>query len=109
MLFGALVAARASQSVDPPKPFVSVTVAWAPAATLVALTVSEGEPPTVNGTAAEVPPPGAGEKTVTCAVPLTARSVAGIAACSCVLLTNVVGRSAPFHRTTDAATNPLPV
>ena len=87
---------------------MSVTVTGAPVATFVALTASVGVPPMVNGNAVEVPPPGAGEKTVTCAVPLTARSVAGIAAESCVLLTKVVGRLAPFQRTTDAATKPLP-
>src|SRR4029077_15565890 len=91
------------------KPLVSVTVTGAPVAAVVALTASVGEPPMVNGNAVDVPPPGAGEEIGTCAVPLTARSVAGIAACSCVLLTKVVGRSAPFQRTTDAATKPLPV
>src|SRR3970040_1735616 len=34
----------------------------------------------------EVPPPGAGLNTVTCAVPAVARSLAGMAAVSCVLL-----------------------
>jgi hypothetical protein len=62
----------------------------------------------VNGDAALVPPPGAGENTLTCAVPAVARSLPGIEACSSVLLTKVVARSAPFHRTTDAAANPPP-
>src|SRR5688572_5092019 len=36
-------------------------------------------------------------------------SLAEIAACTSVLLTNVVPRSAPFHRTTDDATKLVPV
>ena len=32
-----------------------------------------------------------------------------MAACSCVALTNVVLRDAPFQRTTDEATKPVPV
>src|SRR5262245_17688226 len=76
---------------------------------MVVFTLSEGVPPIVNGSPPDVPPPGAGEHTVTCPVPVVATSVAGIAADSCVLLTNVVGRSAPFHRTTDAATKLLPL
>ncbi len=51
--------------------------------------------------ALEVPPPGAGFVTVICAVPAVATSVAGIATCSCVELTNVVGRALPFHCTVE--------
>jgi hypothetical protein len=58
--------------------------------------------------ALEVPPPGAGLNTVTCAVPATAISDAGIAAVSRVEETNVVTRSAPFQRTTEFVTKPLP-
>jgi hypothetical protein len=57
----------------------------------------------VNVTEAEVPPPGVALKTVTAAVPVAAMSVAGIAARSCVVLTNVVVRVLPFHRTTEDA------
>src|SRR6267143_5645078 len=59
--------------------------------------------------AAEVPPPGAGVTTVTEAVPVAARSAAGIAAVSCVALTKVVVRAAPFHCTVAPFTKPLPV
>src|SRR5207237_739516 len=62
-----------------------------------------------KGWALEVPPPGAGVNVVTCAVPATARSAAGMAAVSCVADTNVVARSAPFQRTTELATKPLPL
>src|SRR5215472_1162864 len=47
------------------------------------------------------PPPGAGFNTVTSAVPTAAISEAVMAAVSCVELTNVVGRLAPFHSTAD--------
>src|SRR5205809_1105433 len=46
--------------------------------------------------AAEVAPPGSGLNTVADAVPAATISAAAIAAVSCVLLTNVVGRAAPF-------------
>src|SRR5207253_833627 len=57
----------------------------------------------------DVPPPGAGLKTVTCAVPAVARSVAEIVAVSCVADANVVGRSAPFQRTTEPVMKLVPV
>src|SRR3989442_761367 len=63
----------------------------------------------VNVCALEVPPPGVGLKTVADAVPAVAMSLAEIAACSCVLLTKVVARSLPFHRTTDEAMKFVPV
>lgn len=47
----------------------------------------------VNVSAVEVPPPGDGVNTVTSAVPCAAMSVSAIAACSCVLLMTMVGRS----------------
>src|SRR5207237_382223 len=56
----------------------------------------------VNVCALEVPPPGAGLNTVTCAVPGFAMSLAGIRARSCDEETNVVVRSTLFHRTLDA-------
>src|SRR5205823_3111959 len=64
---------------------------------------------TVNVCAAEVPPPGAGVMTVTEAVAVAAMSAAGIAAVSCVALTKVVVRAAPFHCTLAPLTKPLPV
>src|SRR5207253_3901813 len=64
---------------------------------------------TLNVRAMDVPPPGAGLNTVTEAVPGVATSVAAMAAVSCVALTNVVVRAAPFQRTSEAATKLLPV
>src|SRR5205823_1929975 len=49
----------------------------------------------------DVPPPGAGLKIVTCAVPAAAMPAAAIAAVSCVVEAYVVGRSVPFQRTTE--------
>ena len=63
----------------------------------------------VKATAADVPPPGAGLTTVTCAVPAFATSVAEIAAVSCVLLTKVVDRDSPFQYTAEAEMNPEPL
>jgi len=57
----------------------------------------------------DVPPPGAGLKTVTFAVPAVATSLAGIAAVSWVLETKVVVRSLPFQRTTAPLTKFVPV
>src|SRR2546428_10711683 len=62
----------------------------------------------VNVSAPEVPPPGVGENTVTDAVPTVAMSPTVIAACSWVLLTNVVVRALLFHRTTDPLTKFVP-
>jgi hypothetical protein len=77
---------------------------------LVALTVNPGRPlAIVNGSAADVPPPGVGEKTVICAVPTVVRSLAGTAVCSNVLLTKVVRRTAPFQRIVEVFTKPLPL
>src|SRR5439155_1675655 len=63
----------------------------------------------VNVCGLELPPPGVGLKTVADAVPAVAMSLAEIAACSRVLLTKVVDRSLPFHRTTDEAMKFVPV
>src|SRR5437867_9614335 len=57
----------------------------------------------------EVPPPGAGLRTVTEAVPAVAMSAAVICACSCVLLPNVVARWLPFHCTMDELMKFVPV
>ena len=58
---------------------------------------------------AVTPPPGVGAKTVTCAVPALARSLAGICAVNCVALTKVVVRSLPFQRTLEVETKFAPV
>src|SRR5437667_336755 len=87
-----------------------------PAGTLVTVpepvpartTASETPEVIVKVGAFEVPPPGAGVTTVTCAVPTVATSVARIVARSCVLLANVVARLVPFHRTPELATKLLP-
>src|SRR2546422_576897 len=60
-------------------------------------------------TTVDVPPPGAGDMTVTDDVPAVAMSGAGIVAVSCVSLTNVVALALPFHCTTEAATKFVPV
>lgn len=59
----------------------------------------------------ELPPPGLGLKTVICDCPGedSAKSLAGIAAFNCVLLTNVVGREVPFHKITELDTKLEPV
>jgi hypothetical protein len=64
---------------------------------------------TVNVTAFDVPPPGAGLVTVTGTAPGVATSVARTAAVSEVALTNVVTLGAPLKFTTDVETKPVPV
>lgn len=64
---------------------------------------------TVNVTAEDTPPPGAGLNTVTLTVAPAARSLAGIAAVSCMALTNVVVRLAPFQRTTELEIKEAPL
>src|SRR5262245_23373953 len=76
---------------------------------LVVLTASAGRSRTMKVSGVETPPPGAGVNTVTVAEPGTARSLAPIDACNCVALTKVVGRLAPFQRTTELARNLLPL
>ena len=93
-----------------PVPFTPRVNAADPAATL------EADRPVMAGTgfwiatpaALEVPPPGDGLTTTTCAVLTEAVSAAVIAAVSRTALTNVVGRALPFHCTTELATNPVP-
>src|SRR2546422_870635 len=62
----------------------------------------------VKLSALEVPPPGAGLKTVTEATPVLAMSAARMAAVSCVALTKLVARLTPFQSTTDPETKLLP-
>src|SRR5262245_64897170 len=63
---------------------------------------------TVKARAADVPPPGTGVKTVTGTVPAVATSAAATAVVRRVGLTKVVGRSAPFQRTTESGVKRLP-
>ena len=70
--------ARANQSVAPPGPLVRVTVTEDPAGMLVALTARVGVLLMVKVSEFEVPPPGAGLTTRTCAVPEDAMSLTGI-------------------------------
>jgi hypothetical protein len=63
---------------------------------------------TASVRALEVPPPGEGVATVICAVPILARSVAGMAARSSWPFTKTVGRAAPFQRITDVAMKSVP-
>src|SRR5437762_293802 len=102
------------RTVEPLTKLVPVTVsvrAALPADVLVGDSVeSVGEGLlTLNVCAAEVPPPGAGVTTVTDAVAAVARSEAGMAAVSCVALTKVVVRAAPFQRTLAPMSYPVPV
>src|SRR5438067_5887801 len=53
---------------------------------------------TLNGSAFDAPP-GAGFVTITLVVPTAAMSLAGMSACTCVLLTKEVVRLSPFHCT----------
>jgi len=64
--------------------------------------------PIANVRAPELPPPGAGFTTVSCAVPCAAMSVAGNIAATCVGLTRMVARSFPFHWMVELGTKPLP-
>lgn len=64
---------------------------------------------TVNVTAAEVPPPGAGFCTAIRLAELPVRSAAGSVAFASVALTNVVVSAAPFQAITEDGTNPNPL
>ena len=63
---------------------------------------------TSNESEAVSPPSGAGLNTVTAAVRADSISLAGMVAVSWLLLTSVVVRSAPSHRTTEEATKLVP-
>ena len=107
-MLGADVAAKAIQSDAPPRPPDSVTVTFEPVAADVVLTESVGAVTIENVNDPDVPPPGGGVVTDTCAVPCAATSASPIAARSCVLLMNVVGRGLPFQLTTELAAKPEP-
>ena len=64
---------------------------------------------TVKVNVFDVPPPGAGLKTVTLTAPALFKSLAGIAAVNCELLTKVVGRFCPPQLITDKGTKLLPL
>ena len=70
--------------------------------------VSEIGSPTVNGLAAEVPPPGVPLTTVIATLPATKRSEAIVAWIS-VALMKVVGTAVPFQAAVESWTNPVPV
>src|SRR5205085_1583273 len=89
---------------------VTVPLTVAPAAGAVTDTVGA----VVSGVivsvrALEVPPPGAGVKTRTDAVPARAASAAVTVIRSCVALTKVVERLAPLYCTTELEMKPVPV
>src|SRR3989442_3955487 len=106
------------RTTEPPMKFVPVTVSVNPGPPA---TAAVGLRPVVVGTGLvfvmpmlkvcgfDVPPPGAGVPTVTCAVPAVAMSAARMAALSRVAGTDVVARSAPFHRTTQPPMKFVPV
>jgi hypothetical protein len=64
---------------------------------VLTVSVGVGGGVTVNVTAFDVPPPGAGVTTVTCGLPATARSAAVILAVSSDGPKYVVVRGDPFH------------
>ena len=74
----------------------------------MAFTVSVAAGSMATGSAPDVPPPGAGLKTETVAVPTT-RSAAATVARSCVLLRATVGWAMPFHCSVDRPLKPEPV
>lgn len=76
--------------------------------TLLFVVDVEKTEPTVNIWLFEMPPPGAGLKTVMGYVPGVTRSDAGMVAVSCVAAIYVVVRSEPLKRTTDPVTKLLP-
>ena len=85
-------------------PFAAFTVRVIPAGLQYGVELGESEllsrlkPEIVNVSAGvDVPPPGAGLKTVTFTVPADARSEADTGTLSCVGLTYVVARAVPFH------------
>src|SRR5262249_20248105 len=99
---------------DPFTKFEPIAVSVKPGppavAVLAAMLVSiGGGTVTVKMRGVEVPPPGAGLKTVIESAPAAAMSDAGIAAVNWVEFTKVVVRPAPLTCTTDVETKLLPV
>src|SRR5258708_39064518 len=88
-------------------PYTTLSRSWTLLQSIATDKIGAGSMVKVRGL--EIPPPGAGVNTVTSAVPATAMSLSEIAAWSCVPLTNVVGRSVPFQRTTEPATKSDPL
>src|SRR5262245_19043178 len=64
---------------------------------------------TVNVTAFDDPPPGAGVKTVMFAVPAVVKLLAGIVAVNCVALAKAVAKSVLLKRTTEVLMKLLPL
>ena len=103
---------RSTEPGTNPEPVMVICVLPEPAgiasgATAVSTGAGFGAAPssaTLTITAFDTPPPGGGVNTVTAKSPSTAMSDAGIAACSVVESTYVVGLSAPFQRTTEPGT-----
>ena len=94
-----------------PLPFTVIVNALPPAVMTVGVTMlTDGTGlPTTSVSAADVPPTGGGDTTVTEAVPGFAMSTAVIAAVSWLASTNVVARSVPFQWTTELGTKSLPL
>src|SRR5947207_3231452 len=101
------VANRAEQTEPQSIPAGALVTVPEPRPALTTETASDGT--IVSVSAFEAPPPGGGLRTVTLAVPAAAISLAEIVARSCVRLTNVVGRLAPFHWITELETKLAPL
>jgi hypothetical protein len=93
-----------------PVPVRSSVCAADPATTLAGSTVAitGGGLLIMKFAAAELPPPGAGLKTLMAAMPPSARSIAGTVAVTEVSDENVVATAVPFQRTADPFTKPVP-
>ena len=93
-----------------PVPVKSNVCVADPATTLAGSTdaITGGGLSTVKFANAEVPPPGAGLKTVMAAVSPSARSAPGTVAVTEVSVENVVAIAVPFQRTVDPLTKPVP-
>jgi hypothetical protein len=103
----ASVANRAEQTEPQLIPEGALVTVPEPAPALTTETANDGT--IVNVSAFEAPPPGGGLRIATLAVPAAAISLAEIVARSCVRLTNVVGRFAPFHWITELETKLEPL
>ena len=74
-----------------------------------AVRTGKGKPVMARLKGFDVPPPGRGVNTVTCAVPMAAMSDARIDADSCWPEVTMVGRLLPFHRSTEEPRKFCPV